>query len=702
MLSKNITAELISQSNNWKINTQGEFIKSFEALLQDDNYVDDDIHEIVNNAVNTLVNCPNPKSDQNVKKTGIVIGKVQSGKTSNFLALTALAFDNGYNIVTIFGGTKNNLVQQNFDRIEENFDGDKVVILNVKENPNMLTVESLTRLIRKGMKIIIVSIKQAVSINLISSLFDRTDLDEETVLIIDDEGDEFTLDTNFRNSIPSSTNKAITDLKQVIPNHAFISVTATPQANLIIARTDVISPDFGVFVEPGYGYCGLETYHSDDSPYTIEIPEEEESLISSQGIPKSAKEAIAIFLVGCAITRIKYGHNEKLSMLIHPTHIVNDLKEVKDKIDVYLQEWASLVKNPRDIAFGQAIDILKEAHEELDKTLVTKVPFEEILSVIGDVVEDCIPHLITGENSLVPKDHQYYSYNIFIGGNMLGRGLTIKNLAVSFIIRGAKGKSNVDTLQQRARWFGYREKQLELSRIFATNKILGELNEVRDHESDLWSVISLGVDNGLDFKRIERIFKLPDRLRMTRTSVGQTTTYKIHNWITDQTFHTDDLISDHNKSVVRNFKDKHKARLVKDYIVEDRPNEVVNDLLFSEVLDELLLKMTFDVSSSLNPKYLAIIMSRLEKKDIDVLCDVVWMRGEEKSMTNVIDGRVKNYQQGRRNNYVGDKNYPTKPQMQIQIHNLTDKETGRSNPTIAIYLPEEYTKHLINLVISED
>ena len=45
-----------------------------------------------------------------MEKHGIVIGKVQSGKTSNFIALTALAFDNKYNIAVILGGNKNNLL----------------------------------------------------------------------------------------------------------------------------------------------------------------------------------------------------------------------------------------------------------------------------------------------------------------------------------------------------------------------------------------------------------------------------------------------------------------------------------------------------------------------------------------------------------------------------------------------------------------
>ena len=39
---------------------------------------------------------------------------------------------------------------------------------------------------------------------------------------------------------------------------------ATPQANLLISGIDGLSPDFGVMVEPGSGYCGGETFFGDD------------------------------------------------------------------------------------------------------------------------------------------------------------------------------------------------------------------------------------------------------------------------------------------------------------------------------------------------------------------------------------------------------------------------------------------------------
>ena len=51
------------------------------------------------------------------ENTQIVVGEVQSGKTSSFTALAALARDNSTPIVIIIAGTKKNLVKQTHDRL---------------------------------------------------------------------------------------------------------------------------------------------------------------------------------------------------------------------------------------------------------------------------------------------------------------------------------------------------------------------------------------------------------------------------------------------------------------------------------------------------------------------------------------------------------------------------------------------------------
>ena len=56
-------------------------------------------------------------------------------------------------------------------------------------------------------------------------------------------------------------------------------------------------------------------------------------------------------------------------------------------------------------------------------------------------------------------------YNLFVGGNKLGRGVTIKNLLVSYYGRNPRSPQ-ADTVLQHARMYGYRRKDIGLLRLF--------------------------------------------------------------------------------------------------------------------------------------------------------------------------------------------------------------------------------------------
>ena len=69
----------------WSITSDGFFaIKIKEQLIKEE-IPQESVDKMFNNAVNILSNCPNPDIDEPNSKTGVIIGKVQSGKTSNFI-----------------------------------------------------------------------------------------------------------------------------------------------------------------------------------------------------------------------------------------------------------------------------------------------------------------------------------------------------------------------------------------------------------------------------------------------------------------------------------------------------------------------------------------------------------------------------------------------------------------------------------------
>lgn len=85
-------------ANVWAVNLDGRYMSAVQNYLVADGIPTDGVTKIVSNAAQTLSYCPDPEGIGKCQKTGIVIGKVQSGKTSNFISITALAFDNDYDI----------------------------------------------------------------------------------------------------------------------------------------------------------------------------------------------------------------------------------------------------------------------------------------------------------------------------------------------------------------------------------------------------------------------------------------------------------------------------------------------------------------------------------------------------------------------------------------------------------------------------
>src|SRR5262249_5649307 len=89
--------------------------------------------------------------------------------------------------------------------------------------------------------------------------------------------------------------------------------------------------------------------------------------------------------------------------------------------------------------------------------------FQELLEAISFYSPGITVKLVNGETD---EDVAVRSpYNLFVGGNKLGRGVTIKNLLVSFYGRHPK-KPQADTVLQHARMYGYRRKEIGLLRLF--------------------------------------------------------------------------------------------------------------------------------------------------------------------------------------------------------------------------------------------
>ena len=698
-------------TSNWELDLDGRYTSVIKNYLISNDFPSEAANKLVYNAAKVLLFCPNKYTKNPFRKTGIIIGKVQSGKTSNFIMVTALAFDNGYDVVEIIGGRTKPLLKQNRERIEEYFQQAKdVKILNTTDHLEYLTADKISQFVRSGKKVIIVTLKSKAKLDYITdNVFNITsNLYKKPVLVFDDEGDEASLNTLISQGKKSSTYKAIENLKNRLECHSFISVTATPQANLLVDALDFLSPDFGVLVEPGEGYCGVDIFHSDRT-YTIKIKKETTTLLG-KGIPESFINAISMFFVSCAV-RYNRGMkpDEKVSMLVHPAVEKINHKAVYEKITALLTEWETKSQDKRDPCYNSLRNILYNAWKKYKDTTIPDIQdFEELEDIILDAIKTCGKHIINGSHVLNHAD-DFYDYNIYVGGNMLGRGLTLSGLTITYIIRTSKGISSVDTVEQRARWFGYKKKYIDLCRVFADPKILKEFQIIRQHEKDLWETVEKFNLQGKNFKEMSRIFTLSDGMTMTRSSVAKTSRFIFYKWNKQTLMQTIQEYTDNNLNILNLYRKKHdKEKIIKNY-GKGNPYVVFENMDFIEVKNEIIDNYIFPqnedgITKSLIDK----LETLLQKKNLHPKIDVIWMRDGVTSKHPIdSDNYIGNYSVGRRPLdkslpviYKGDDyQFVTEDKFQLQIHIIENKnDPMQQSPALAFYIPVNVISKLTNLV----
>lgn len=732
-MSHELKVKIIEKNNSntfGEIITDGFFAQSVARQMkkEDDAMSDEIVGGIFSNATEILNHCPNPNMTGEFKKTGIVIGKVQSGKTSNFIALLALAFDNGYNIAVVIGGNTKELLTQNVTRIESafNVNKDKLVVLHSKDNHNLITPEQIRRWITTGTKVIIVSlkspqVKSKKHMTRVSELFDDPIMANENTIIIDDEGDQATLNSKAysKDGELAKTYQVAKEIKDKIKRHCFISITATPQANILIQASDILSPDFGTLIYPGEGYCGLSTFHGENEDVFVkEIPIDEDSLLDVQGdIPNSFIQALSSFYVSNAIRKAR-GDNKVHSMLIHPSQKKFDHKLAQEKANKFLENWRAIASlGVQDLAYVNDLKpLLKEAYDNYKKDGVLLREFDYYEVEILNCISKSSDVLVFNSDSINARsDAGNFNTRIYLGGNILDRGITIKGLAITYIIRRAKGTSTLDNTEQRARWFGYKNvagfsDYIDICRVWATSSIKKDFVSINESDEDMWSSIERNIANGKSFKELPRYFLLQHdashRLRLTRPNVAKTEDVSWTEWkrqkyyvVDDKAIQNFDLLEklrETTRGYIKNYGGINKHFFVEDYPMKD-------------FIDNILASYYFKENDSLDKTLLQKIYEIVTKKGMDNTIDLIWLRiddREERKLNS--DGSIQQLFRGRdiRKNKLGKYDYygdsstceerPNK--IQIQVHYVKAKNISPNNyysPAICIYMPEEYAFQLV-------
>ena len=436
----------------------------------------------------------------------LLVGRVQSGKTSNLEMLTAIAFDNGYNSVIIYGGYDTVLLNQTKQRFERAFnvsEDSNVHVFSTSDSNELLNVDQdiVDTIINiDDGKIIFVSMKRSLALSKINSVINSIDTRGLKAFIIDDEGDQASLNTEFKKMSSSPTYSQIVQMKDALHDPLYLSVTATPQALIFSPEMSRLRPDDSRLIHPGNGYTGADSFHikegnifrvSDDTEY-----------IKKGRIPQFLINSINYHIIASAIMKNREFNSS--DMIIHCAKEKEVHTTLYTNISNYFENFKANIKsksNDLEKRKKQLESIYDDANY-FSRQITSKYKFDELWESICFIVEKTYIVLQNSAGKITMSNLNLRKYKIFIGGDLLQRGITFKKLITTYFTRWPKSTGNMDTTLQRARWFGYRNDYLDLCKIFCTKEIAFKYSKLTEIDNDLWDQFESIENNQLTLEDI--------------------------------------------------------------------------------------------------------------------------------------------------------------------------------------------------------
>jgi len=440
---------------------------------------------------------------------GLVYGRIQSGKTRAMILSTALAFDNGVRIAVVLTSNINDLVAQTHLDFTRDLRG--VTVFTKDDELNREVANAKLDIENPEGRILIISSKGAKSLKNLSTFLRKIRAGSYHMIILDDEGDQASLDTNtYRRSTngnitlePSSINRLIGKLRRDFSKSSvYISVTGTPQAVLLQSSSSDMKPSFVSMLPPGDGYIGGDFFFNTKEPEDNEhhlisvVPAADKSELINSGVPIPAglKDSILFFLLSAAAATFNLGEKDKgYQFLCHPSLKNSEQDQAKDRISRFLTEIKRILLGHRDrLNINENLD---NQYNELKKQLGDSTPtIEKLKSIINRELRRKKILVINAKNSKRHGIEYGHGFNFLIGGNTLGRGIAIPNLLVTYYIRSAK-TSQIDTVHQHARMFGYREETIRYTRLFTPRNLYYRFRDIHYSDEGLRNFIAKHTDS---------------------------------------------------------------------------------------------------------------------------------------------------------------------------------------------------------------
>lgn len=476
---------------------------------------------------------------------GMLLGRIQSGKTRAFIGIIARAFDEGFDFAIVLTKGTQALSEQTVRRITQDFkiaiDDDKLRVYDIMRFPKNLRAFHLRQ------KMVIVAKKESKNLQRIMDALSNhyPDLKAKRLLIVDDEADFATL--AFRKSTSTSEIEAgtianwIDQLRASTTTAAYLQVTATPYS-LYLQPDDQeanplfhpIRPAFTTLLPLFEGYVGGDYFfgdHAEEGPAQYAFrevsPEEIEALKKEDGrrfklddiltTPRvsALRGAMLTFMIGGCIRRLQQTaagkRTCKYAFVVH-----TDQSKVSHEWQARLvDEIITRLGNAARSFPDQLEKLVREAFNDLLPALATEGPlappeFDAVLHAVRKALidQELMISVVNSENdvkNMLDEDGQLHldaPLNVFIGGQILDRGITIRNLIGFYYGRNPKSYQQ-DTVLQHARIYGNRPAEdLPVTRFYTTVQLHSVMKQIHDFDTTLrLDIEKSGGETGVYFLR---------------------------------------------------------------------------------------------------------------------------------------------------------------------------------------------------------
>lgn len=479
----------------------------------------------------------NPETEESWPRRGMVMGHVQSGKTTNYSALICKAADAGYKIIILLAGITNILRQQTQERLDEAFIGKKSVFQAIAQEPlSIINYADRRRFPAYGTSrdrdflkaaastygvslsslnepIIFVTKKNKTTLGRLRDWLKEQNLTNkinDPLLLIDDEADNASINTDADPKRVTAINGAIREILALFNRSTYIGYTATPFANIFIdpesehemLEDDLFPRHFIKALEPPSNYAGATRIFQasgdlrspmvrtvDDFNDILPLKHKRDHNISV--LPGTLSEAIRVFILTRGIRVLRGDANKSCSMMIN----ISRFNDVQELIYGLVYQYLDLLKNSIIVNSGLGVNAAQDINiRELRSTyekefLSCGFSFLEILKILPSAVSSITVRTVNMRGGVLDySQHKDTGLQIIaIGGLALSRGLTLEGLTVSYILRNASAS---DTLMQMARWFGFRSGYEDICRLYLPEQSYDHYEFITDAIEELRSEIN--------------------------------------------------------------------------------------------------------------------------------------------------------------------------------------------------------------------